>query len=174
PCPPAPSRPSGSKPGFDVEISNGSGFQWELFEDGRPAASGRFDTITGTGNTGMGSIQIPQDILQSANSGFLNAACGNPNFFDRLGDDGCDDGNFRRRDVTYTFVARAVRGTRPMRSSTPRRQPLASRSISISPAKTNSPSRSPAGAAIDLNQPNPARRPRVLRRAGMRQWLAHL
>jgi hypothetical protein len=109
PLPAAPDDPIRVEASFEVDISNGGGFLWELYEDGRLAASGRKETPEGTG-----TIQFPQD-LQAPSAGidivvfnnFLNNPCYSQPSPDRLGDDGCDDGNFRRRDVKYTFVARA-------------------------------------------------------------------
>lgn len=109
PLPADPADPIRVEAKFDVDISNGLGFQWELYEDGRLAASGAMVT-----EAGSASLQFPQDLIVVPSGltidrlePFLNAGCG-LNFFDRLGDEGCDDGNFRRRDVTYTFVARAA------------------------------------------------------------------
>jgi hypothetical protein len=109
PLPADPEDPIRVEASFEVDISNGGGFLWELYEDGRLAASGIKETPEGTG-----TVQIPQD-LQSPSGGltinvlanFLNAACIGLSNPDRLGDDGCADGTFRRRDVNYTFVARA-------------------------------------------------------------------
>lgn len=107
---------------FEISVNDPNAFvEWVLYEDGIFVGSGQLIPLTRE----PFFVQIPQDIVQPIGAGwqpapgvsFLNGACPGScaPTFDRLGDEGCDNdqgGQFRRRDVTYTFVARATDGVR--------------------------------------------------------------
>src|SRR5690606_5299945 len=97
---------------FDISVNSDSAeIEWELYEDGVRVAA-----LTLPPNW-TGPVRIPNDLFNlfpaAVLAPFLNAPCGLDcaGGQDRLGDEGCasdQGGNYRRRDVTYTFVARAV------------------------------------------------------------------
>jgi len=108
----------------DAAMGAGAGVIWELFEDGKIAASGTLTAATGLGSESL-RLYIPSDLFNPGDSvydvfvknagdslAFLNdrpSSC-NWSTADRLGDDGDGGGadNYRRRSVDYVFQARTV------------------------------------------------------------------